>query len=165
MKNITFQPYGPNEKKKDLRLDNRSNQAAPLLLSSKGRYMWSDEAFAFEFKNGDLLLYSDAGTLNAVAAGRTLREAYLGAMKVHFPPSGKTPNPLMFRLPQYNTWIELGSAQSQAAVMKYANAVLSNGFPAGVFMVDDGWANYYGNYEFNPTTFPNPKGMMDSLVA
>lgn len=165
MKDITFQPYSPNEKKKDLRLDNRSNQAAPLLLSNRGRYVWSDNAFAFELKNGDLVLHSDAGTLNAVASGSTLRQAYLGAMKVHFPPSGKTPDPLMFRLPQYNTWVELGTNQSQAAVLKYADGILANGFPPGVFMVDDGWANYYGNYEFDPTTFPNPKGMMETLHA
>ncbi|HVF96550.1 MAG TPA: glycoside hydrolase family 31 protein, partial [Flavisolibacter sp.] len=163
IKDITFQPYGANEKKKDLRLDNRSNQAAPLLLSTKGRYVWSDEAFAFEFKNGDLLLYSDKGKLEAVSGSSTLREAYLGAMRKHFPPSGKTPDPLMFRLPQYNTWVELGTAQSQAAVLKYADGILKNGFPPGVFMVDDGWANYYGNYEFDPTSFPNPKGMMDTL--
>jgi len=31
----------------DMRGNNYANQAAPLLVSSAGRYIWSDEAFAF----------------------------------------------------------------------------------------------------------------------
>lgn len=162
LKDLSFQPYGPTEKKKDLHVDNRGNQAAPLLLSNKGRYVWSDEPFAFELKDGTLLI-SSTEKISAAAAGKTLREAYLTAMHNHFPPSGKTPDPVMFRQPQYNTWIELGTNQNQAAVIRYADDALSNGFPPGVFMIDDIWSNYYGNFDFNPTTFPDPKGMMDYL--
>ena len=119
LKDITFQPYAANEKKNDLRIDNRGNQAAPLLLSNKGRYVWSDEAFAFEFKNGMLIVHSDFEQVAAVASGKTLREAYVGAMKKYFPPVGKTLNPLMYKMPQYNTWIELGTNQNQKDLLKY----------------------------------------------
>lgn len=78
-----------NEKKKDLAIDNRGNQAAPLLLSNKGRYVWSDEAFAFEFKDSILIVHSDFEKIEPVASGKTLREAYIGGMNKHFPPSGK----------------------------------------------------------------------------
>lgn len=71
----------------------------------------------------------------------------------------------MFKIPQYNTWIELGNNQNQKDVIKYANDVLKNDFPAGVFMIDDNWSHYYGNYEFNPSIFPDPKGMMEYLHA
>ncbi|RIV20740.1 glycoside hydrolase [Fibrisoma montanum] len=162
-KDITFQPYLADEKRKDLRVDNRGNQAAPLLLSSKGRYVWSDEPFAFELKGGTLLLYSDHEQMEPIAAGKTLREAYLAAMRKHFPASGKTPNPLMFKMPQYNTWIELGTEQNQKDIIKYADDVIRNGFPTGVFMIDDKWSNHYGNFEFNPVAFPDPKGMVDYL--
>lgn len=163
LKDLNFQPYEPNEKRKDLHVDNRGNQAAPLLVSNRGRYVWSDDPFAFELRDGALLLSSDKGQLKAISSGNNLRDAYIGAMKVHFAPSGKTPNPLMFKIPQYNTWIELGTDQNQKAVLKYADNVLKNGFPAGVFMIDDIWSNYYGNFEFNPLSFPDPKGMMDYL--
>ena len=165
LKNLTFQPYLANEKKKDLAIDNRGNQAAPLLLSNKGRYVWSDEAFAFEFIDGVLLVHSDFEKIEPVASGKTLREAYIGAMNKHFPPSGKTLNPLMYKMPQYNTWIELGTNQNQKDLLKYTNDVVKNGFPTGVFMIDDGWANHYGNFEFDPRTFPDPKGMMDTMHA
>lgn len=165
LKNLTFQPYAPNEKKKSLYTDNRGNQASPVLLSTAGRYVWSDEPFAFELKNGSLVLYSEYEKPEAVASGKTLRDAYIGAKDKHFPASGKTPNPVMFTAPQYNTWIELGANQNQQDVIKYATAVSTNGFPAGTFMIDDGWAAHYGNFEFDPVTFPDPKGMMDTMYA
>jgi alpha-glucosidase len=165
LKDITFQPYAANEKKKDLRIDNRGNQAAPLLTSNKGRYVWSEEPFVFEFKNGTLIIESDFEKVNVVASGKTLRDAYVGAKDKFFPPTGKTLNPLMYKMPQYNTWIELGSNQNQKDLLKYTNDVIKNGFPTGVFMVDDGWANYYGNFEFNLHAFPDTKAMMDEIHA
>jgi alpha-glucosidase len=166
LKDITFQPYAANEKKKDLRIDNRGNQAAPLLTSNKGRYVWSDEPFVFEFINSDLIISSDFEKVQVVATGgKTLKDAYVGAKDKYFPASGKTLNPLMYKMPQYNTWIELGTNQNQKDLLKYTNDVIKNGFPAGVFMIDDGWANHYGNFEFDPRTFPDPKGMMDTIHA
>ncbi|NDP20040.1 MAG: glycoside hydrolase [Paludibacter sp.] len=165
LKDITFQPYAANEKRNDLRTDNRGNQAAPLLMSNKGRYVWSNAPFVFEFKDGNIILSSDVEKIESAVGGKTLREAYMSAQAKFFPASGKTPNELMFKIPQYNTWIELGTDQNQKDVIKYADDVMKNGFPVGVFMIDDNWSHYYGNYEFNPTTFPNPKGMMDYLHA
>lgn len=163
LEDLNFQPYQENESLMDLSRDNRGNQAAPLLESSKGRFVWSDQPFAFRFEDGVLILDSDYETLQTQPAGQTLRDAYLGAMQKHFPPSGKTPNELMFKMPQYNTWIELGKDQSQEAILKYANDVLANDFPPGVFMIDDNWSRYYGNYEFEREAFPDPKKMVDQL--
>ncbi len=165
LKDLTFQPYQLTEKKKDLAVDNRGNQAAPLLLSNKGRYVWSNEPFAFELKDGSLLLYSDHEKMAAIAAGKTLRDAYIGAKDKQFPASGKTPNPLMFTAPQYNMWIELNYYQTQEKVLKYADDVLKNGFPAGTFMIDDNWSKAYGTFEFDASKFPDPKAMVNELHA
>jgi len=163
LKELTFQPYEWNEKKNDLGTDNRGNQAAPVLVSNKGRYVWSNEPFAFEFKEGTLIIYSDYEKVEVVAAGKTLRDAYAAAKDKHFPASGKTPNGLMFKMPQYNTWIELGTDQTQVAIKKYADDVLANNFPTGVFMIDDNWSKYYGNFDFDKATFPDAKKLIDYL--
>ncbi|MDA3867948.1 MAG: glycoside hydrolase family 31 protein [Salinivirgaceae bacterium] len=165
LKDLTFQPYLPNEKKKDLSADNRANQAAPVLISNLGRYLWSNHPFAFEMKDGSVIIYSDVEKVEAVVAGKTLRDAYLGVMTVNFPASGKTPDLLMFKMPQYNMWIELNYNQTQEKILKYASDVISNGFPTGVFMVDAGWTKHWGNFEFDPSSFPNPKAMVDELHA
>ena len=164
LKNIRFQPFEWNTPKKDLN-DNLGNQAAPLLLSNMGRYVWSNEPFAFELKEGNLIIYSDTEKPAAILAGKSLRDAYVAAKEKYFPASGKTPNPLMFKIPQYNTWIELGNNQNQKDILKYADNILKNGFPVGVFMIDDIWSKDYGTFEFDANTFPDPKGMMDNLHA
>ena len=65
LKDIRFQPFEANTARKDLN-DNLGNQVAPLLISNLGRYVWSNEPFAFELKEGSLLLYSDVEKLDVV---------------------------------------------------------------------------------------------------
>ena len=147
----------------DLSHENMNNQNVPFILSSAGRYIWSNQAFSFKMENGKLILYSKYEKLEPVNAGKTLKEAYITAMKKHFPPSGDLPDPLFFSMPQYNTWIELMYNQNQEYILSYADNIIKHDFPVGVFMVDDNWQKYYGNFEFKPDRFPDPKGMIQKL--
>lgn len=160
---IVFQPYPAEYAQKDLRYDNNSNQAAPFLLSNMGRYIWSDYPFAFSLHQGNLYLVSDKESINPVSSGKTLRDAYLAAMRLHFPPAGRTPAKELFTQPQYNTWIELNYHQNQDDVLRYCKDIINNGFPVGVFMIDDQWAKYYGDLDFDRQKFPNPKAMVDEM--
>ena len=155
------QPY-TNLSVFDLATQDANNQLVPLFLSSEGEYMWSEGAFAFEAVNGDI---KASMPLTRVQAGSTLREAYLAAQARYFPANGQLPDTLFFTMPQYNTWIELMYNQNQVDILKYAHAVLDNGFPAGVLMIDDNWQRYYGNFEFKAERFPDAKGMIDELHA
>lgn len=161
---IIFQPYPAEFKQKDLRYDNNSNQASPLLISNQGRYLWSEYPFAFSLHEGNIQLVSDHEQISVQQSeGNTLRDAYLAAMRSHFPASGKTPAEELFTMPQYNTWIELNYHQSQEDVLKYAHAIIDNGFPAGVFMIDDQWCHDYGSLDFEKTVFPNARDMVKEL--
>ena len=147
----------------DFRVDNYSNNCVPFLVSSKGRYIWSEEPFKLSIRDG-VITIDGPESVELKEAGGTLREAYLAANAAHFPPSGAIPPEEFLTSPQYNTWIELIYNQNQADILRYAGDIVANGFPAGaVFMVDDNWQKYYGNFEFKPDRFPDPKGMMDSL--
>ncbi len=97
--------------------------------------------------------------------GTTLREAALHASERFFPPSGKTPDPLLFTQPQFNTWIELTYDQNQRDVLAYAHAIVANGFPPAVLMIDEGWFEAYGVWDFHRGRFPDPKAMIDELHA
>lgn len=155
-------PFPEQVGRHDLSRENLNNQNVPFLLSSAGRYIWSDRPFTFQVEEGDLRI-SAPEKVEAVQAGTTLREAYLAASRKHFPPSGQLPDSLFFSMPQYNTWIELMYNQNQADILAYAHHVVDHDFPAGVFMVDDNWQKYYGNFEFKPERFPDPKAMVDEL--
>ena len=156
-------PFGNTLALQDLAVQNYNNQNSPLLISSNGRYVWSDMPFKFSIKNNIISLFSDHEKLNVIQSGSTLREAFLTASSLHFPTSGKMPEPIFFSVPQYNTWIELMYNQNQEDILKYAHDVKEHNFPEGVFMIDDNWQKYYGNFEFKPEKFADPKAMIEQL--
>jgi alpha-glucosidase len=151
----------------DVRGDNHQNQVQPLLLSNQGDVIWSPGAFKLEFDGGGKLLLDHAKEEPVIRskAGNSLREAFLFASRNYFPPSGKTPDELLFSSPQYNTWIELMYDQNQKDILKYAQGIKSHGFPAGVMMIDDNWQEDYGKWDFNRGKFSDPKAMVAALHA
>jgi alpha-glucosidase (family GH31 glycosyl hydrolase) len=157
-------PYdGSTVTSRDLWGDNQGNQAQPLLLSNKGRYVWSEVPIKYEFSKGILTVTAREGQIVSGTAGANLRTAYEYAVKNFFPPNGKIPEELMFTKPQYNTWIELVYDQNEEAILKYAQSIIDNGYPPGVLMIDDNWQEDYGVWEFSPRRFKDPKGMIRKL--
>lgn len=156
-------PYIQPLEEYNLANQNNNNQVVPLLLSNKGRYIWSDKPFAFSVSDNVVTLKSDYENIAATNAGATLRDAYMAACGKHFKPSGVLPDELFFTMPQYNTWIELMYNQNQEDILKYAHGIIDNGFPTGVLMIDDNWQRYYGNFDFRAEKFPDAKGMIDEL--
>ncbi|WP_447642380.1 MULTISPECIES: glycoside hydrolase family 31 protein [Chitinophagaceae] len=161
----SYMPYVKPIKELDLASQNFNNQVVPLFLSDKGRYFWSDQPFKVQTTDSFIVVKSEYAAIEPMHAGKTLRSAYLDASKKHFPPSGTLPAPLFFSIPQYNTWIELMYNQNQTDVLKYAQAIVDNDFPRGVLMIDDNWQKHYGNFEFKPDKFADPKAMVDKLHA
>ena len=147
----------------DLCGDTYGNQAQPLFLSSRGDVIWSEDAFAFQLSPRGLAVDGRGGRLVQAKAGDSLRDAFLYASRTFFPPSGKMPDELLFSAPQYNTWIELMYDQNQADILKYAQAIRDNGFPAGVLMIDDNWQQNYGQWDFRKNRFPDAKAMIGTL--
>lgn len=159
------QPYGHGAAAANLIGNLDGNQGCPFLVSSKGRYVWCKEPFAFEFTK-ETLIIKDA--YDAVILGEgynDLRRAYLEACKKHFPASGKTPDMFNFTTPQYNSWIELQFNPSQEKVLQYARKVLACGLEPGIMMIDNYWYKWNGNWTFDKEAFPDPKGMIDELHA
>jgi len=143
--------------------DVAGNQVQPLLLSDHGRYIWSDDPFRFEFRDGAIHLSSRYHSLQTGQHGSTLKDVYRFVSGSFFPPSGKIPAPILFTRPQFNTWIELTYNQNQKDVLAYAEKIIACGFPPGVLMIDEGWAETYGHWDFAKGRFEDPKGMVRQL--
>lgn len=143
--------------------NNMSNQLQPLLLSNKGLYVWSEEPYRFEISDNHITISDNLGEVVYGREGSSLAEARKFVSDKYFPPSGNLPDEMLFSRPQYNTWIELTYNQNQQDVLKYAQAILDNGLPPGVIMIDDTWQEDYGLWRFHPGRFPEPKLMMDQL--
>jgi alpha-glucosidase len=152
-----------SEYKFDFDANSAGNQAQPLLISDKGRFLWCDQPFAFRISGGEISAESKSAPIVNGTPGATLREAFLHASRRFFPTAGRTPHKDLFLHPQYNTWIELTYNQNQKDVLAYARAIGANGFPRGVLMIDEGWFSHYGNLTFDPGRFPDPKAMIAEL--
>ena len=134
-----------------------NDTSASMFLSSCGRYIWNDNPFTAEFKNGEIILSDENDSPFEIADGfKTLKGAYMAAMEKHFPFTGTLPDKLFFTSPQYNTWMELGTEQTTENILRYAKGILENGLPAGVLMIDGGWQEDYGILEFHKGKIPDP---------
>ena len=153
---------------RDLVFNSYCNPCAPFLLSTAGRYVWSDRPFTFFVVDGVLTIRSRYEKVEPVQVGATLREAFLAASRAHFPPSGQIPDSLFFSKPQFNTWVEsCALGKSQAFVENYIDGIRKSRIPCGIFIIDDGWAPRprYGDFVFDEKLFPNPKGMFEKARA
>lgn len=147
----------------DLWGENQGNQAQPLLLSSKGRYIWSETPIKYSFDKGKLTVTSRGEKIHHGKKGENLNDAYNFVSSEFFPSNGKIPDEMLFTHPQYNTWIELMYDQNEEDILAYAQAILDNGYPPGVVMIDDNWQEDYGNWVFSSKRFSNPKQMIKKL--
>jgi len=139
------------------------NQLQPLLLSTSGELVWSEEPFRFQVGKEAILFDNAYDSLQYKKAGKNLREAFLYASAHYFPPSGKMPPELFFSVPQYNTWIELTYNQNQKDILTYAHSIVNKEMPPGIIMIDDNWQEDYGKWNFHKDRFPDPKAMIDEL--
>jgi len=143
--------------------DNSGNQAQPLLLSSKGRFVWCEEPIEYSFNEGQIIVSSMNGKILSGKHGDNLQEVYQHVSKTYFPSNGKIPDGMLFTHPQYNTWIELMYNQNEKDILAYAKNMIDKGYPPGVLMIDDNWQKDYGIWEFSSERFSDPKGMVDKL--
>jgi DNA-binding LacI/PurR family transcriptional regulator len=159
----TEMPFGSRPYEADLRHSLKQNQAVPLLVSNKGRFLWSEQGFRFSVDTEKLSVAADPETLVFEQGENGLAAAYRAACQRFFPPSGKLPDPLNFTAPQYSTWIEMQYQPSQEAVLNYARQIRQSGFPPGVLIIDDNWFEAHGDLRFHTGRFPSPRTMIQEL--
>lgn len=147
----------------DLWGENKGNQAQPLLISSKGRYFWSEDPIKYSINQGEIIVTTKSGKIHHGKVGNNLKDAYMYVSENFFPPNGVIPPEMFFTHPQYNTWIELMYDQNEEDILNYAQSILDNGFPPGVIMIDDNWQANYGTWKFSAERFQDPKGMIKKL--
>ena len=143
------------------------NQFMPMFLSSEGRYIWSDKSFKVWVENGELC-FEGEGNFELYEGGSCLRDAYLHAMENHVPfdqtrKQGKTLPREFFKSAQFNGWVEFDYEPTQKGILEYAHGIIDSGFEPGILMIDEGWHERYGIWDFDKHKFPDPKAMIDEL--
>ncbi len=160
-------PFGTAPVYRDLGAGLGGGQASPLMISNFGRWIVSTTGAPFALSvdatqvmcrgEGSFLVETAPSDLGSglKALNRATGEC------VPTPP----PAPKMFTDPQYNTWIALNAATSQTGVVGYAESLIEQRFPPGVLIIDDGWQEDFGRWDFHPRRFPDPVAMLSRLKA
>ena len=158
-------PYGrTSDDVMDLFGGRENDQFAPIMVSTAGRYYWNDKPYRARISGGEIEIEADGGEL--CGGFGDLRGAYRAAMTAHFPFTGTLPDRAFFTSPQYNTWMELGVDQTTERILAYAEGIVAHGLRPGVLMIDGGWQEDYGVYEyFNQRKISDPKALIDRLHA
>lgn len=136
------------------------DQFSPLFVSNKGRYIRSDRPFEIRFNNG---IIETSAEVELSSGHENLKGALAAAAQKSFVRDAGVPDSIFFKAPQYNTWIELMYNQNQKQILEYAHKLIAEGMKPGVFMIDEGWAPDYGDFDFCARKFSDPKAMVDEL--
>jgi len=75
----------------------------------------------------------------------------------------KTPPLELMGAPIWTTWARYKDKIDQDTVMQFAEEIKGNGYPYHVLEIDDRWQTHYGDLEFDPDRFSDPKGMIRNL--
>ncbi len=83
----------------------------------------------------------------------------------HFGHPFEIPSEDLFEKPTWTTWARYKTAIDQEIVLGYADDIIRNDYPYNVLEIDDRWQVHYGDLNFDPKRFPNPKEMIGQLHA
>ena len=73
------------------------------------------------------------------------------------------PDERMFKSPIWSTWAKFKVDIDQEKVKQYADEIIDHGFSNSQIEIDDMFSTYYGEFDFTPKKFNDPKGMVDAL--
>ena len=103
-------------------------------------------------------------TLNySIFQAANVKDVHLLVSSKLIPKPIDIPDDLVFRYPIWSTWAIFKKNINQELVIKFADEILSHGFPLCQLEIDDDWTPAYGDMVFDNRKFPDPKKMIDDL--
>ena len=74
-----------------------------------------------------------------------------------------TPPLELMGAPIWTTWARYKDLIDQELILEFAREIIENDYPYHVLEIDDRWQTKYGDLEFDPLRFPDPKRMIQEL--
>lgn len=132
---------------------------------SEGRGPFPHRPFLDENKNGDGLFTFKGKELNIkFYFTENSIQAYEKQVN-YFGHAKSTPPENLFQKPTWTTWAKYKTEINQQVILDFANEIIEHDYPYNILEIDDRWQVYYGDLDFDPQRFPNPKAMIDELHA
>lgn len=137
---------------------------ANMLISSRGRYLWSEKPITVSFDGKKLTVTPAEGEkVKIEKSGRSLRESYLMCCHKHFPPKEIGAAATLFEKPIYELGGEGALLYTQQDVLDFATMLSERGAPKGTILLPVGWNSTSGAMVFDSEAYPTPKTMIEEL--
>jgi len=142
-----------------------NNIQVPFWLAKSGVGILVDNYQLFEarFDRGVTIRGIDFKSFSyRIIIGKDIRDARRISLKRIGLPK-RIPNERMLLKPIFTTWVEFKKEVNQEKVMDFASGIRKRDFPCSVIQIDDKWEENYGDFTFDHSKFPDPKGMVDVI--
>lgn len=139
--------------------------SANMMLSNRGRYVWSATPFTVGFDGKQITLSVAEGdeVPSVEKSGRTLREAYLMCCHKNFPPRSLGSSAALFESPIYELGGENSILYTSQDILDFVSQLISRGAPKGAVLLPMGWNNPSGAMVFDTEAYPDAKAMIENL--
>lgn len=141
--------------------------SANMMLSNRGRYVWSSKPFTVNYDGKNLIITPPKGepAPSVEKSGRTLREAYLMCCHKNFPPRTIGSAAALFESPIYELGGEESLLYTSKDILAFADMLIERGAPKGTILLPQGWSSPSGAMIFDTEAYPDAKQMIDHLHA
>ena len=135
----------------------RVDENIPLSVSFNN----SDDQICFRAENGLRLISTvkPAELRYEICRADNVKEIY----KLFTSPPSGLPDTRMFKSPIWSTWAKYKVHIDETKVLQYAREIVENGFSNSQIEIDDMFSTHYGEFNFTPDKFENPKEMIKKL--
>ena len=100
-----------------------------------------------------------------VCVADDVKKLWIGMYREFYDNPRGIPDRRMFKSPIWSTWARYKVDINQEKVLEYANEIQAHGFSNSQLELDDMYTTKYGEFDFDPIKFPNPKAMIEKLRA
>ena len=141
--------------------------SANMMLSNRGRYVWSSKPFVVTYDGKTLTVSTTNGepAPEVEKSGRSLREAYLMCCHKNFPPCAIGSASVLFESPIYELGGESSLLYTSKDVLAFADMLAQRGAPKGTVLLPQGWSSPSGAMVFDAEAYPDAREMIDHLHA
>ena len=142
----------------------------PFWFTSRAAGLWVDTADLMDVAlnqdadgRGRFTITGADSFAGTVFVERTPRDVFRDYVGIAGKPEKSDATAEQFRVPLWNTWGQYYTSVDQRKVLDYADGLKAEGVPGHTVQIDDKWESNYGNFTFDTTKFPDPKGLSDHI--
>lgn len=98
-----------------------------------------------------------------ICMAKNVLDVHRYMVRKFFKRTGAVPDTKMLISPVWSTWAKYKANITQEKVLKFAKEIKNNSMPISQLEIDDKYSTHYGDLDFDPVKFKDPRRMIQEL--